>query len=455
MRIAPGGALHAVAPGEQIPAHAEIITGQAPLRLTLPDGTRVELSPDSRATFGGAMDLILDRWGKVSPDRLDLAAGALQITAAAAEDARPSLVVSARDAYVTPFPGAKLRVLAVPGPAPGARGLSVAVDDGEARFSTKAAWRRVARGQSVEAMSDGPPRGPDPILPPPEWAPATGACLSWPERAPRPAADCPLGIVTAEREAAAVPIGWREVPGATRYHVEIARDARFADVVHRGETADRTLVAPLPEGRYFARVATQGAGRLPGAPSAPRAIRVVRLQVPAGTLMRGGAAALPRDHALQIADASDLEIAAGRIGFARAPDRIAAGDAPARVRLRATGAASFAEIAIAPSPLHAAIAMNPVNAYWPLDPLTIDVVIDDAGEPIVAGFEPRLGVTVNSGEAKVEWWRRGNHWRARLDPATPPGPWVVRVVARDPHGNEIGRAHAEVIAPPAAPVAAR
>ncbi|MEO7736225.1 MAG: hypothetical protein ABIY55_35025 [Kofleriaceae bacterium] len=112
---------------------------------------------------------------------------------------------------------------------------------------------------------------------------------------------------------------------------------------------------------------------------------------------------------------------------------------------------------LAPSPLRAAIRMKPKNANWPADPIDVEVQVDDGGAAIPAAFALRLTVRINTTEVPVEWSRRGSLWRARIAPQMQPGPWVVRVEARDPFGNEIGRSFVEVSGPALdpMPIAAR
>lgn len=71
---------------------------------------------------------------------------------------------------------------------------------------------------------------------------------------------------------------WKPVPGAARYRVELARDARFRQLVVDAVVGSGLLAfraEDLAPGTYFARVSAIDGGRLQGSASAPLAVRVV------------------------------------------------------------------------------------------------------------------------------------------------------------------------------------
>lgn len=71
---------------------------------------------------------------------------------------------------------------------------------------------------------------------------------------------------------------WRGVTGAERYRVEVARDARFQDVLYAEESSTTTLTHPnrtLPLGTVFWRVMAVGEYGQSGPPSPPVSIRIV------------------------------------------------------------------------------------------------------------------------------------------------------------------------------------
>ncbi|MEO7736224.1 MAG: hypothetical protein ABIY55_35020 [Kofleriaceae bacterium] len=237
---------------------------------------------------------MLDRGQKMAPERLELSAGELVIEVPARVTTISALVAS-REILAAPLVGAKVRVrFDAARRSPSALGLTVAVDDGEARFSTRGAWHRITRGQVVEALADQTVSTPSALPAAPEWAATIGQCGASPTVATaRRPADCPIAVVTSDAEVASLTMAWSDVAAASGYRVEVATDETFARVIARGDTVERLFTTPLPTGRYFARVAGLGAQRMPGPASAARELRVVRVELPAGTVAREDAWMLP------------------------------------------------------------------------------------------------------------------------------------------------------------------
>jgi hypothetical protein len=177
-------------------------------------------------------------------------------------------------------------------------------------------------------------------------------------------------------------------------------------------------------------------------------VRVVRLALPPGAATRDGAVLLPIARKLEIGDPAGLELAVGRGGFSRAPAKVGLiQEAATHYRLRIAGAPDYVDVKLEPSPVRALIQMSPKNPVWPFDPVQVDVRVDDGGIALPAGFEPRMVVQVDMNDVPVRWEKKDGGFRARIEPRVPPGPWVVRVEARDHHDNEIGRAFMEVSGP--------
>jgi hypothetical protein len=443
VRAAASGAFSPLSQDGALPARFELRTGDAPLRLVLPDGTRLDLGPHSAVKRLGPVDVALGPLGKGSADHLSLLAGEVLVEAPAQAHIA-SVLVSSRDVLVAPLPGALVRARAHEGQGT-PPSLAVGVYRGEARFLSRGAWKALASGEAVEAVGGQPSPPPSPLPAPPAWAASAGACS---------ATDCSLGLTYAEGATGEVALAWSEAAGAATYLLELARDEAFQEVIVRRESTARTARVPLPEGRYFARLFAQGAPRIAGAAGPARALRVLRLALPPGSLRAERGFLLPFARQIAVADPAGLDLALNKSGFLVAPPAFGlVKEAATLARLRVRGAPEFLEIPLDASPLRANIAISPRNAVWPFEPLSVEVRVQNGG----AGFEPRLVVRVDGAEAKVAWQRRGEAWIARVDPRVPPGPWVVRVEARDQHDNEIGRGFVEVSGPvtPAAKQARR
>lgn len=435
VRAAASGAFTPISADGALPARFEVRTGEAPLRLVLPDGTRLDLAPHSAVRRLGPVDVALGPLGKGSADHLSLVAGEVRVEAPATAHIA-SVLLSSREVLVAPLPGGLVQVRVHEGrTGREPPSLAVGVHRGEARFLSRGAWKPLAAGEAVEAVGGQAAPPPSPLPAPPAWLSRTGACT---------AADCSLAVAFAKEAASEVPIAWEASDGAASYLLEIARDEAFEEVILRRETTARSARVPLPEGRWFARLFAQGAPRIAGAAGPARALRVSRVSLPPGTLSGERGFLLPFARQIAVADPAGLELALNKSGFLRAPSAFGlVKEAATLARLRVAGAPEYLEIPLDLSPLRADIAISPRNAVWPFEALSVEVRVKHAS----AGFSPRLVVRIDGADAKVAWERRGEAWTARVEPRVPPGPWVVRVEARDEHDNEIGRGFVEVSGP--------
>ena len=154
----------------------------------------------------------------------------------------------------------------------------------------------------------------------------------------------------------------------------------------------------------------------------------------------------PRDRGALLDDPSGLELALGSRGFIHAPSEIGlSGQRSAFATLRLTGERASVPVRLTASTLHADVVVGPKTAIWPFDPIDIEVrLVDDQRLPPPTLRSSRSGVNLD--ETLVVWRRDGDVYRARLEPRSPPGPWVVRVEVADPYGSELGRGFVEVIA---------
>ena len=85
------------------------------------------------------------------------------------------------------------------------------------------------------------------------------------------------GLFSREGAPATVTIAWGPIARASAYHVEVAREARFVDLVEHASSAAQTVSVPLGPGRYFVRVTAVDDAGLRSKPSAARQVQVVGL----------------------------------------------------------------------------------------------------------------------------------------------------------------------------------
>jgi hypothetical protein len=235
------------------------------------------------------------------------------------------------------------------------------------------------------------------------------------------------------------------VPGASAYVLEVARTEAFDDLCARSEARAPGLVesSPLPEGRYYARARAVDDDGFLGVASAPRRVRVARLELPPGAALGEEGLTLPLGAPVGLVDASDLEIRRELGRFEKAPPRLVLDDeAPRRVSLRLRGELDAVSLVLAPLDVSAEVDLGPKTAVWPIDPVSVTVRVRG---PVPRTFEPRIIVRVNREEVHPTWQRDGDAWRAVLEPRQPPGPWVVRVEALGADGAPLGRGFLEVI----------
>jgi hypothetical protein len=265
---------------------------------------------------------------------------------------------------------------------------------------------------------------------------------------------------------ASAPVGvsWEPVPGASKYRVVVASDADMKDVVQRAATVETTfgLVDNGTGTPYWAQVRAVGAEGIVGEWSAARPLRVLRYQLPDGAIVaRDGVVVLPKGTSIRFADAEGIEVAfesvgslSGRIqgiplfwsrltGSLHLPE-----DAPMRiVHLRASGADGEAQLVLAARQLRADIDLSPKNAQ-PGDALDVRVVVWDPSARVDAASESvTLEVLHDLDPIHVAWQRPQGPTgpfaaRIRTSPETRPS--VVRVIAKDGTGAEIGRGFLEI-----------
>jgi len=266
----------------------------------------------------------------------------------------------------------------------------------------------------------------------------------------------PSLLVEPEGSRGNVGVSWKPVPGAASYRVAIAHDAAMSGVMEIATTNDTgyTMVE-RGGGGYWAQVRAVGPEGIVGEWSPARSLRVVHYTVPQGaTVARDGAIVLPPRLAVKLDDAAGLEMAyATTAGHSPVPlywSPVASSlrlpdDADARiVHLRDPALGQETTLTIARRALRVDVDMTPRNPQ-PSSTIEVRAVAWDPTKRLDPAQEQiTLEVTRDLTALPVAWRQAGSTWTARIPPASTVGPTVIRVVARDTFGAEIGRGFVEI-----------
>jgi len=266
---------------------------------------------------------------------------------------------------------------------------------GRAKLGSGKKSVEVAAGSGVDFEPRGKPRSPEALPAAPSWLVAPAPLTLTTD----PTGDVAgkLAPAAAAATAAAGPTG----PEVARWHVEIARDDRFADLIldtHMAKDATTVLAEKLPPGRYFARISgVDGRGRegAPGA-TAPSAIASARL-ARANPMDRPVIELTPPGFLCSIDGAPPAELQAGVEVDPTRDHKLACQASSAAPQVELTFAALDKP---APPPL-APPALRPAPASpEPLLPLAIDVAKPAVPAPAPgprSGSRIELGVSAGAG----------------------------------------------------------
>jgi hypothetical protein len=244
---------------------------------------------------------------------------------------------------------------------------------------------------------------------------------------------------------------WVSVPGASRYEIDISSDPSFrslADVARVDGKTTRYLTKNLTHGTYWGRVISFDEAGLASLPSEPTQLRVVTVSVPDNGAVDAarGAVVAPTGAVMGISDSETLEMAKEGGYFSAAPSDITVDSEPRVVRLRRKGDFGHeTRFVVEPRGLRADIKLTPFYARWPSDGVDVSVMLrDPTGRVDPLTVEPQLEVLVGLEPIAVEWKREGTLLTAHIEPRAPTGPAVVRVIAKDHDGAQLGRNFLEI-----------
>jgi hypothetical protein len=253
-----------------------------------------------------------------------------------------------------------------------------------------------------------------------------------------------------------VGVSWKPVPGAASYRVAIAHDAAMTGVMEIATTTDTSYaMVERGGGGYWAQVRAVGPEGIVGEWSPARSLRVVHYTVPDGaTVARDGAIVLPPRLSVKLADADGLQMAYATTagpspvplywspvtGSLRLPD-----DADVRVvHLRDPALGQETSLTLSRRALRVDVDITPRNPQ-PSSNIDVRAVAWDPTRRLDPTQEQiTLEVTRDLTALPVAWHQTGSTWTARIPPSPTMGATVIRVVARDAFGAEIGRGFVEI-----------
>jgi hypothetical protein len=319
--------------------------------------------------------------------------------------------------------------------------MTTAIDEGAAYVSSLDQWLRMSSGSAAMLSKSAPPR----LFKQRLALPVLTSC-----------GDGDVGIAFGA-DKRPVRVCWSAVPGAGSYRVEVATDEAMSQLVDAFDAPAGALTAEprLTHGAYWVRVLATGADSFPSA-SPPRAIHVLGATLPPGAFVAGDGVLVMSAQSTLTFDAAGLSFAtgggddlssalAGALSatlIAAPPDgaiRFKLGSYRARVVRLHDPTGAEARLSLVASQFRARVKMTPVHARWPKDPIDAVVVLVDPSKRIdVASEQITLEVAVDSRPVPATWTRTADTFRARIAPVDGPGPFFVRVVAKDRSGTEIG-----------------
>jgi hypothetical protein len=414
-----------------------------PLKMTLPDGVQLTLEPGSVATWMPAGRIATETHVFVHGYHLVLREGEIEVRMPSGEKGRHAFLLSTWAGTLTDWRG-KAHVTVHGGR------TAAAIYEGALVVGSNGHGFAVYDGAGVVMHKGFDPDKSRPIPSMPVWDPHDGGTT----------------LALTEGKATSASLAWMAVPGAASYRVAIARDPELSELVQRAETPDNHFVVPdIPAGAiYYARVRAVGPEGIAGEWSNPRRLRSVRYQLPEGASVGAdGLFVVPEGCAITLVEPAGLQMAFETGGdvapipgsttplyWTEATPAIEpARDASIRmVHLRDVDFGLETRFALVRRTLRADIALTPPRARAG-DPIDIRAVLwDPSGRVDPNGVPVRLVATLGLEPIRANWKRSGTTFTSRIFSVSSNEPSVVRVVATDSRGTEIGRGMLELAAGP-------
>jgi hypothetical protein len=259
-----------------------------------------------------------------------------------------------------------------------------------------------------------------------------------------------------------VGVAWKPVSGAASYRVTIARDAAMTQIIDVASTTDTTYAVVEREpasgaaGCSWAQVRAVGPEGIVGEPAAPRPLRVVHFSLPDGAVMgRDGSVVLPSNVGVALDDTQGLEFAYGSPSPTvtvplfwsplSGPLRLPRDSDVRAMHVRDPALGQEAALVLARRALRVDVEMTPHNPN-PGDVIDVRAVAwDPTGRLDPLHERVTLDAMLDLDPLPVAWRQAGSIWTARLQAPRTFKPTVIRVVARDVFGTEIGRGFVELV----------
>jgi len=253
-----------------------------------------------------------------------------------------------------------------------------------------------------------------------------------------------------------VGISWKPVTNAGGYRVAIAHDAAMTGVMEIATTTDTTYsMVERGGGGYWAQVRAVSADGIVGEWSAPRSLRVVHYEVPPDAVVaHDGTIVLAPSTSVHLTDADGMEMA---YSTTAGPSPVPLYWSPLSSTLRLPEDTNFRVIHLRDPALGQETAVMLARRSLkvdiqvsPRDPppgATLDiraVVWDPTKRLDPANEKVSMEATLDLRPINVPWVQQGAVWTAKLTPPQVFKPSVIRIVARDAYGSEIGRGFVEI-----------
>ncbi len=409
-----------------------------PLVMSLPDGVVVFMEPGSLGRWMSAARLPSETNGWTRGYHLVLNDGEIDVRMPAGPKGAHAFLVSTSAGTLTDWRG-KLHVMVHHDT------TAAAIYQGALVVGSNGQGFPVYDGAGILLRKALDPDKSRSIPPAPKWSADRGA---------------PSFVVLPGASSGTIGFSWEPVQGAASYRVAIAVDDAMEHVVQRAATSDTSYVLTERHAgmQYFAQVRAVSAEGIVGEWSTPRPLRVIHYALPPGALLaRDGTIVLPPGASLTLSDTDgvdaayeDVESPASRIpnvplywakltGALRLP-----ADTPMRlVHLRDASIGSQTVLTLAHREIRADVDLEPRN---PAPGSYVDariVVFDPSGRIDPASETVTILAQRDADVISVGWKQTGSTWAGRV-PVGPAGMGVLRVVAKDSHGVELGSGFLEL-----------
>lgn len=397
------------------------VAGAEGAKATLPSGATLLLKPDAAIrVFGKPQRLELERGGKTNTWSLSLSRGRLDVDVPAKP--KSAVLVSTEKGSVFVMSGKATLI------AEGSE-LFVVNAGGSVRTYIESRFADIAPGRAMRVDAEHPRGADDALLPAP--AMSSGARL-W---------------FSAGNAAKLRGFAWSSIPGASAYELELRRGQSVVAQKRVSDPRSAGVLAELAPGAYEIAVRALDQRGIEGSWSAPRAVRVIGVELPVGAYAEGDGIFLAGGQKVNFSHTDGLEmtyLGAGRylpasesVGLYRNERTV--------ISFRFPGSDDNVIARLEPRGVYAEVFAGPKTAEWPRDDVELQVRMRTrAGGPLPSFLQVVPHVQLGVEPLNVEWRRENNDFYARVPAQTGKGPWIIRVDVTDQFGIPLGHDFVEV-----------